>query len=436
LPNDVVARIEGKALAIDTPVPTPSGWRTMGELQVGDFVFGADGEPTPIVAVSEIASGRECREVVFSDGITIVADVHHQWEVLTRTDRSRGLPPRVRTTGEIERSLTCGPEYNHHVVQAAPVRYPERELPIDPYVLGAWLGDGTTTQAILTTVDQPILAEIAAAGHAVKPASGRIAYAIGGAPQARDAVTGRFAPNGSLSSRLRDLGVLGHKHIPDTYLRASVMQREALLQGLMDTDGYVDIYGRCELTTVNPILARQYFELIASLGYKPHLSVKTARLNGRACSLAFLNKFTPHQPVFRLPRKLARQKLGGRFYMNRAIVAVRPVESMPVRCIEVGSPRGVYLISEAFIPTHNSSLGRLGLIVHATAGFIDPGWKGTLTLELNNLTRVPIRLHPGLPIAQLSFMALDAPAERPYGSPELGSHYQGQVAATESRYMR
>jgi dCTP deaminase len=82
-----------------------------------------------------------------------------------------------------------------------------------------------------------------------------------------------------------------------------------------------------------------------------------------------------------------------------------------------------------------SSLGRLGLIVHATAGFCDPGWKGTLTLELNNLTRVPIKLYPGLLIAQLSFMALDRPALRPYGSPDLGSHYQGQVAATESRYQ-
>ena len=82
-----------------------------------------------------------------------------------------------------------------------------------------------------------------------------------------------------------------------------------------------------------------------------------------------------------------------------------------------------------------SSLGRLGLIVHATAGFLDPGWKGTLTLELNNLTRVPIKLYPGLLIAQLSFMALDRPAQRPYGSPDLGSHYQGQQAATESRYQ-
>ena len=83
-----------------------------------------------------------------------------------------------------------------------------------------------------------------------------------------------------------------------------------------------------------------------------------------------------------------------------------------------------------------SSLGRLGLIVHATAGFVDPGFKGTLTLEITNLTRVPIKLYTGLAIAQLSFMALDAPAEHPYGSPELGSHYQGQTAATESRYGR
>jgi dCTP deaminase len=81
-----------------------------------------------------------------------------------------------------------------------------------------------------------------------------------------------------------------------------------------------------------------------------------------------------------------------------------------------------------------SSLGRLGLIVHATAGFVDPGFKGTLTLEITNLTRVPIILWPGKPIAQLSFMALDRPAERPYGHPDLGSHYHGQVDATESRY--
>jgi dCTP deaminase len=81
-----------------------------------------------------------------------------------------------------------------------------------------------------------------------------------------------------------------------------------------------------------------------------------------------------------------------------------------------------------------SSLGRLGLIVHATAGFVDPGFHGTLTLEITNFNSVPIVLRPGLPIAQLSFMTLDQAAERPYGHPDLGSHYQRQVDATESRY--
>ncbi|MGH2948300.1 MAG: 2'-deoxycytidine 5'-triphosphate deaminase domain-containing protein, partial [Solirubrobacteraceae bacterium] len=437
LPNDVVARIEGKALALDTPVPTPAGWRMMGDLRVGDLVFDAEGEPTPIAAATPVMEGRECREVVFSDGITIVADIDHQWEVLTKNDRRRGAPPRVVSTREIERTLRCSrTEYNHHVVQAGPVRYDEKDLLVDPYVLGVWLGDGTSANAEITTVDEPILAEIVAAGYAVRHASGPLAYRVGGVGHTRDPQSGRYTPNDSLNSRLRELGVLGDKHIPVDYLQGSVEQRRALLQGLMDADGHADVYGRCELTTVNGRLADQYCELAASLGFKPHLSMKTVTLNGRSCGLAFLVKFTPHEAVFRLPRKLARQKLGGRFYMGRTIVDVRPTHSVPVRCIEVASPRGVYLVTEAFIPTHNSSLGRLGLIVHATAGFIDPGWKGTLTLELNNLTRVPIKLYPELLIAQLSFMALDAPAERPYGSEALGSHYQGQVAATESRYMR
>jgi dCTP deaminase len=81
-----------------------------------------------------------------------------------------------------------------------------------------------------------------------------------------------------------------------------------------------------------------------------------------------------------------------------------------------------------------SSLGRLGLIVHATAGFVDPGFSGSLTLEITNFNSVPIVLRPGLPIAQLSFMTLDKPAERPYGHEALGSHYHGQTDATESRY--
>ncbi len=285
-------------------------------------------------------------------------------------------------------------------------------------------------------MDEPVLEQIAAAGYAVAPATAPLAYRIGGTGRSRDERTGQYRPNDSLNSTLRAMGQLGNKHIPTDYLQGSISQRRALLQGLVDSDGHIDEYGRCEVVTMTPPLANQYCELAASLGHKPHLTMKTATLDGRACGLAFMVKFTPDQPVCRLPRKLVRQKLGGTFRRGRAIVDVRPVESRPVRCVEVASPRGVFLITEAFVPTHNSSLGRLGLIVHATAGFVDPGFSGSLTLEITNLTRVPIKLYAGLPIAQLSFMALDAPAEHPYGSEALGSHYQGQTAATESRYMR
>ena len=437
IPDDIVARIEGKALSLRTEVPTPTGWTTMGDLEVGDRVLAPDGNPVPVVAATPVLEGRECFGVRFSDGTRIVADAQHQWLVSTYQDRRRHRGgSRILTTRELRDSLKVRQEYNHHVAQTAPVRYETKSQLVDPYVLGAWLGDGTSTSGAITSTDEPILRELVQAGYDVRPTRREYLYRVAGRPMARDVRTGRFAANGSLQSQLRELGVLGNKHVPEAYVRGDVSQRRALLQGIMDTDGHVDELGRCELTTVDGRLADQYFELIAGLGHRPYLHLKTARLDGRPCGPAFLIKFTPSEPVFRLPRKLARQKLVGRFKRGRAIVDVSPVDSEPVRCIEVGSPSGTFLVTKSFIPTHNSSLGRLGLIVHATAGFVDPGFNGSLTLEITNLTRIPIKLYTGLLIAQLSFMTLDAPAERPYGSEELGSHYQGQTAATESRYMR
>jgi dCTP deaminase len=81
-----------------------------------------------------------------------------------------------------------------------------------------------------------------------------------------------------------------------------------------------------------------------------------------------------------------------------------------------------------------SSLGRLGLLIHSTAGFVDPAWNGHLTLELSNVNTIPITLYPGMRIGQLSFFPLSSPAERPYGSPDLGSAYQGQAGPTPSRF--
>jgi hypothetical protein len=407
----------------------------MGDLEVGDLVFDADGEPTAVIDATEPMENHECREVVFSDGTTIVADIDHHWEVLTKYERRYRKRPRILTTREIERNVKRGSEYQNHVPLSQPVKYSRVGLPIDPYVLGIWIGDGTTTKAEITCADEPILRELAYAGYAPEPRrTAPYAYLLGGEGSTRDPATGRYERNGSLSSRLRDLGLMDGKRIPHEYMTACVEQRQALLEGLMDSDGYVDRWGRCDLTTVKPTLAEQYRELVASLGLRPVVAVKTAMLDGKDCGPKYEVTFTPDRPVFRLPRKLARQKTEGLFHRSRGIREVRPVDSVPVRCIQVASPRGVFLVSRSFIPTHNSSLGRLGLIVHATAGFVDPAFQGTLTLEITNFNSVPIVLRPGLPIAQLSFLALDRPAEIPYGHPDLGSHYHGQKDATESRY--
>jgi deoxycytidine triphosphate deaminase len=438
LPDDLVARLEGKALALDTPVPTTQGWKTMGDLRVGDLVFDEDGFPAVVLAATPAMIGRPCFEVRFSDGMTVVADADHQWRTIAKRDREHGLKvDRIVTTGQIRESLRVRGEVNHHVPLAGAPWYPERDLPIDPYVLGVWIGDGTSTTAEITCADQEILEEVAAAGYGVVRQRARpLVYRIGGMGHTRCASTGRMTRNDSLSSKLRNLDLFGQKRIPDEYLRASIQQREALLQGLMDTDGYADRLGRCDLTTVREHLAEQMCELVASLGFRPTLARKRAKLNGRDVGPKYEIQFTPNRPVFRLSRKRVRQKTQGRFHEFRGIVDVREVTSVPVRCVEVSSASGLYLVTKSFIPTHNSSLGRLGLLIHSTAGFIDPGWDGHVTLELSNVANLPVTIYPGMKIGQISFVQLSEPAQTPYGTGEIGSKYQGQRGPTPSRYWQ
>jgi len=436
VPDDLVARVEGKALGLDTEVPTPQGWKTMGDLEVGDEVFGLDGRPVRIVAATDVLVRRPCYEVDFSDGTTVVADAQHQWLTLTATEHRLGTPGSVRTTEQIAETLwrTTDGECAHRVPIAAPVQHPERDLPIDPYVLGAWLGDGASTQAEITSADPPILPELERAGCATATAPGPLAHRIGGTGHTRDAATGPSRRVDSFASVLRNEGLPGHEPIPDAYLQGSVAQRQALLEGLMDTDGYVDRWGRCGFTTVRRELAIQVRELVASLGFRPVVVEARAVLSGADHGPTFDVTFTPHRPVFRLPHKLARQRTDGTFERFRSIVGVRRVESMPVRCIQVADPSGIFLITRSFIPTHNSSLGRLGLLIHSTAGFIDAGFDGHITLELSNVANLPITLYPGMKIGQISFVQMTTPADTPYGSNKLGSKYQGQRGPTPSRY--
>jgi DNA repair protein RadA/Sms len=138
----------GKALALDTPIATPTGWSSIGELKVGDQVFGDDGLPTNVVALSEIWENRPCYEVVFSDDSKLIADENHEWATSTRRQRvnaranKQDLSYGIRTTREIKDTLLYGSDkrLNHSIESLNALQVSEKEFP--PYALGVQLGNG------------------------------------------------------------------------------------------------------------------------------------------------------------------------------------------------------------------------------------------------------------------------------------------------------
>jgi len=441
----------GKALDVDTPIPTPTGWKRMGDLVSGDFVFDEQGHPTRVTAAFDVMHDRTCYEVVFSDGSSIVADAEHEWATHTSVDRSwssrlrtstyaaknfvtsdqlamleqlialsqndnplsvgeatrligghywsvnqaagkivpiksterparyprwmlltavrdrlaRDLSEQRRdgraytlvTTERMAATLKVGSaaRTNHAILVARPLILPEANLPIAPYFLGVWLGDGSSYSNEITTADPDLITEIEKDGYtARKLKSQPYVYAVDdesgkGANRWRPGMTGR----------LRTLGLLRNKHIPATYLRASEQQRRTLLAGLLDTDGTVNRKGAVEFTTTIPRLAQEVCELASSLGFRPSLRSGRSKYNGKDCGPKWTLSFTTDEQVFRLGRKVTAHRERLRYYNPernrfRYVVEVREVPSRSVRCIQVESPSHLYLAGKSLIPTHNS----------------------------------------------------------------------------------
>lgn len=400
----------GKALALDTPIPTPFGWTTMGDLKVGDFVFDEEGWPCRVVFTSEVQTQRECYRVDFSDGESIVCDGDHLWQVEQRHARRN---PKVLTTKEIGKNATISvkrgwKEHRYRVPVTLPLQCPAKQLDVDPYVLGYWLGDGTAVCSNITVHKDDLpsfLREMRNAGESVRTVKKErstftchVGYGHGGTPAmvkkvklahaavdcklpltsvmeysglSKGAVGGitslerwdsiRRGVRSSLATRLRYIGVLGNKHIPDDYLRASVVQRLALLQGLMDSDGHVAKNGNSEITLKAGKLTEQFGELLSSLGIKWGSAEKWVSCNGKRCGPFVRFHFKTYRdfPCVRLQRKYDRLVQRPKTYSissGRSIVAVTPVDSVPVRCIQVDSPSSLYLAGDKMVPTHNTTI--------------------------------------------------------------------------------
>lgn len=374
----------GKALSIYGIIPTPIGLRHMGDLSVGDEVFGMDGCIYRIIGTSEVMYGHRVFDVVFDDGVVIRADGDHKWNTFTYAERvalhhrspeyraqrratraKRGAGKRpdlaesnrlrstvyeslpvtggIRTTLEIKSTLIVGSRTNHSIKVAEPLQLPDASLPINPYILGFWLGDGSSYAGRVTIGDE----YISESRELIKQSG----YVINSIPSDKYGYTVQ-----GLQSQLRELGVLKNKHIPEVYLFGSFEQRQALLCGLMDTDGYATKDGQCEFYNTNQTVIQSVSRLLHTLGIKHQVRSKKPPKN-TPYKASYRIKFVAPFPVFRLSAKASRQNMELRETQKwRYIVDVREVDSEPVKCIAVDSPDHLYLAGKECVPTHNTDL--------------------------------------------------------------------------------
>ena len=377
----VAAEGVGKRATIDSVIPTPSGWTTLGDISVGDKVIDRFGNPVNVTYVSPIEPNPDAYRVTFSDGNFIDADAEHQWYTETLNEREKRKVGGVRTTAEIRDTLISNRQtkaLNHAIPTTKPLNLPEAKLPIPPYTLGAWLGDGTTIDGSICCEDDEILEAIRNDGYVVRK---------------RESTTNMYGILG-LQTQLKEHGLYGNKHIPVAYSRASYEQRLALVQGLMDTDGYVRKDGLCEFSVNCQELAKGFLDLIQTLGIKATMRTGDAKLYGRTTGIRYRISFKTDIMVCRLKRKAnpLPKELKTPRSLYRYIVSIEPIPPVPMRCISVDGPDNTYLIGDAYIPTHNTMLARQ--VALCCAGGLNPFNLSkmppirTLTVDLENPERI------------------------------------------------
>ncbi|RLI97986.1 MAG: hypothetical protein DRP00_03005 [Candidatus Aenigmatarchaeota archaeon] len=363
------ARSLNKRIDINTPVPMANGtWKLLKDIQDGDIILGGDGKPTKVIKAHEIAFCEDAYELEFSNGAKIKADAEHLWGVYVYNRY------HVLTTAQIKKLFK----------QGKPIYIPrperiysgqEKELPIDPYVLGVWLGDGHKYSARLTIADGEIVERVKdwcekqgweISEDRYQNAGQAKTYLITSKKDRKRDEKGRFIAEDSFHKRLADLGIYsrtgGTPHIPAIYFTASYKQRLELLRGLMDTDGCWSKAGIAIFCTSNYRLAEDVVKLVRSLGGNPHLKKVRKKgkelVNGRECNVKehWQVKFNLFDCPFYVSRKAKEWKAPKKLKTYR-LVAIKKTKGCLMRCLTVDNPDGLWLVGEHYIATHNTATG-------------------------------------------------------------------------------
>lgn len=349
----------GKALTLDTRIPTPTGWTTMGALKVGDRVFDDMGNATTVTH-TYYHKDKNVYRVTFSDGVSIDCCEDHLWQI--HDQHGLKVVPlkwflQKDQFGTIRKDkLKDKYIWKYYIPKCAPVQYDAQEIPFDAYVLGALLGDGCLTRpsVLFTTADEEMFDNINKrlfAGYSLKKRKyNTYDYYI---------TAGTFGHN-AYKEALHNLHLCGcksnDKFVPECYKYNTKQIRLDVLRGLLDTDGYATKDGVVEFCSISKRLADDVRFLAESLGYLCSFSTKTPRCNGKECSTAYVVRIKSETPaeLFLLERKRNKLPLVRHFKPRRNIVSIEYIGVQDVKCITVNSPSHLYLCDH-FVVTHNTA---------------------------------------------------------------------------------
>lgn len=341
-----------KGLPLDTEIPTLSGWSTMQDLKVGDTVFDKDGKRCKVVVKSKIHY-NPCYKIYFSKDISIVADEDHRWLINFSTHpntKYKGqLRTEIMTTKELYNYLqTYNPKNQYQVPKIyinKELDLDEKNLPIDPYVLGLWLGDGTAESGRITQ-------ELNTTSWDIIKSKG---FELGDNSEHRDKKAETRTVYG-LYPLLRENNLLNNKHIPNIYQRASRNQRINLIRGLMDADGFYDKVHKMFIMSTNYYWqADGLIKLLSSLGVKSTLNKVSRPGYSKEGTITYDVKFKTSQFNPFLCRNQDVICEDYKFANYYSIKNIETVDTVPTQCIQVDSPSHTFLCTRHMLVTHNTN---------------------------------------------------------------------------------
>ena len=387
----------GKAQPLYSKIHTPTGWKRMGDITIGDVVSTPDGGVGAVMGVFP-QGVKDIYEITFADGRKARGCGEHLWAFIDGHSKPRNKPAEIKTTLEIKDRLETAGTRNHFIPLTKPVDSNPTLLPLDPYLLGMLLGDGgLRTQVIFTSPDE----ELVKALESAMPADCRIRQS--NSCKMDYYIHGTVHGSNPMLDHLRDLGLHGkyshEKSIPDIYMNSSMSQRLSLLQGLMDTDGTVDHHSTLSYTSTSKALAEQVQYLVRSLGGIAKITTKTPTYTHkdekRVGRLAYTVNIRYPKPseLFRLTRKRERCNDVGQYTGDVLKLGIKSIEYIgeeEAQCIMIDHPDHLY-ITDDFVVTHNTVSGcSIALTTNATKviiispmNAIHKVWQKTLNTEFH-----------------------------------------------------